>query len=118
MKVEVSNGELLDKLSILYIKRDMGLDVAKEIEALEPDAKSIDEPTVSILFNILMSINTQLWHIEDAKREHERQEDFGEQFVKVARLVYMVNDERAKIKKYIDRMSGSEITEVKSHGSY
>ena len=117
--VPVSNGELLDKLSVLEIKKDKGLQVDKELKLLKTEAKDLNEiREVAFLYNILISINNQLWDIEDAKREHERQQSFGADFERVARLVYMINDERAKVKKYIDRMSGSVITEEKSHRSY
>lgn len=119
MKVEVSNGELLDKLAVLEIKAKKKLPVSRELETIKSSAAHLlKDSAVQKLYRILLAINSELWIIEDTKRQCERDGNFGEEFVKHARLVYMVNDERAKIKKYIDRMSGSTITEEKSHDKY
>lgn len=119
MNVSVSNGELLDKLSILAIKLEKELDVHKEYDILSQTATELlSYPQITHLYNVLKCINEQLWDIEDAKRKHEQDEIFDVNFVIYARIVYMLNDERAKIKKYIDKISGSGISEVKSHRSY
>lgn len=119
MRVEVSNGELLDKLSILEIKSEKGLPVEYELEMLRDKASSLlAKGAIVHLLRVLTGINEQLWTIEDTKRKFEQDKNFEGEFVEYARLVYMLNDERAKIKKYIDALSGSVISEVKGHRSY
>lgn len=117
MKVEVSNGELLDKLTILQIKKDQGLPVDAELELLLADASTIlDTHTVVNCFvAVLKSINSQLWYIEDQKRQFEQDNNFGLEFVEFARAVYLLNDERHRVKKNIDRITNSTFTEAKSH---
>lgn len=117
MKIEVANGEILDRLTILQIKLDHGLPVADDYQQLRSQADSIlTQPGIAPLRQILLTINRELWAIEDQKRAHEAQGEFGAEFTALARLVYLLNDERARIKSLIDRMSGSAIREYKSHG--
>ena len=119
MLVEVSNGELLDKLSILYIKFEKGLNVSKEYDIMFAKGNELTEktPQLNYLYQILMTINKQLWSIEDEKRTCESNKSFDETFTNLARLVYMLNDERARIKKLIDTLTNSEISEQKSHNT-
>ena len=125
MKVEISNGELLDKFSILEIK--MGnitepskLDnVENEYRELTNDCTNLlRDSTISTLYSELKSINQKLWVIEDDIRDCERSKDFGPQFVSLAREVYFTNDDRARIKKEINLASGSSLVEEKSYQDY
>ena len=124
--VEISVGELMDKISILEIKQKNLKDkekikiVSKELESLnscyQKDVHITDQ--IKSLYEDLKKINTKLWNIEDGKRDCERNGDFGEEFIKLARSVYIENDQRAKIKNKINKLSGSNISEVKSHEKY
>jgi hypothetical protein len=125
MKIEVSNGEILDKMTILQIKKEKIGDtdklnnIQKEIEELSPFyERFIKDETISSLYNDLYQVNLKLWLIEDNIRELEYNLDFGDDFVKLARLVYKTNDERAQIKKQINIISNSEIVEEKSYKNY
>ena len=123
MKIEVSNGELLDKLSILEIKLERITDPFKinnirtehqQIhEAAEPLTRMVPE-----LFLELKEINLKLWDIEDRIREMERSGQFGDEFIQTARSVYINNDLRASIKQKINRMTQSGLTEEKSYQPY
>lgn len=117
MQVEVSNGELLDKFTILEIKKEKGLNVDDEMKVLSASVESLTEqfPHITFLSKVLKEINSQLWVIEDTKREHEAKKLFNESFIGFSRLVYMLNDERARVKKNIDHLSNSAITEMKNH---
>ena len=123
---EISIGELLDKISILEIKQKNLKDtektkiVTKELESLNNTLKNDVSITDEIksLYNDLKSINLKLWDIEDGKRDCERNKDFGEKFIELARSVYIENDNRAKIKNKINQLSGSNISEVKSYDKY
>ena len=123
---EISVGELLDKISILEIKQKNLKDtektkiVSKELESLNNTLKNDVSITDEIqsLYNDLKAINLKLWDIEDGKRECERNKDFGEKFIELARSVYIENDNRAKIKNKINQLSGSNISEVKSYDKY
>ena len=123
---EISVGELLDKISILEIKQKNLKDtektkiVTKELESLNNTLKNDVSITDEIksLYNDLKSINLKLWDIEDGKRDCERNKDFGEKFIELARSVYIENDNRAKIKNKINQLSGSNISEVKSYDKY
>ncbi len=124
--VEVSIGELLDKISILEIKQRK----IKEPEKLkfiknehsilktqlENNVKS-DEKLIS-LYESLKEINAKLWVIEDDKRQCEKDKDFGEKFIKLSRDVHFLNDDRAKIKLEINNFTGSKIKEIKEYTSY
>ena len=124
--VEVSVGELLDKISILEIKKDKIKDQDKlkfvidehEIlkEQLDKNIK-IDEK-INKLYQSLKEINAKLWVIEDDKRQCEKESDFGEKFVKLSRDVHFLNDDRAKIKLEINNHTGSKIKEIKEYTSY
>ena len=123
---EISIGELLDKISILEIKQKNLKDtektkiVTKELESLNNTLKNDVNITDEIksLYNDLKAINSKLWYIEDGKRDCERNKDFGEKFIELARSVYIENDNRAKIKNKINQLSGSNISEVKSYDKY
>ena len=119
---EISAGELLDKISILEIKlnnikdKEKLVDINKEYESLEDTRKSNIEMTENLqkLINQLIEINLKLWNIEEEKRICEKNEDFGNNFIKLSRNVYKNNDKRAKIKSDINKLLGSNIKEVKS----
>ena len=115
-KIDVSVGELFDKLSILEIKKAKGLDVDVELEKLSDVYQEKYNSTISkFLFIHLKELNSSLWLIEDAKRKLEKQKNFGEDFIQYARLVYILNDQRARIKRDIDNVWNGEIKEKKSH---
>ena len=120
---EISAGELLDKISILEIKlnnikdKEKLVDINKEYKSLEDTRKSNIEITENLqkLINQLIEINLKLWNIEEEKRICEKNEDFGNNFIKLSRNVYKNNDIRAKIKSDINKLLGSNIKEVKSY---
>jgi hypothetical protein len=120
---EISAGELIDKITILEIKKtkinenNKLEDVEKELSSLNATFKElIPEPSqIQPLIENLKSINLKLWDIENGKRLAEKNNDFGEKFIELARSVYKNNDERAKIKLEINNTLGSNIKEVKSH---
>ncbi len=124
--VEVSVGELLDKLSILEIKKEKIKDPEKlkyindEYEILKSEfdknVKSGDQLTK--LFEVLKEINSRLWVIEDDKRLCEKNSDFGEKFIKLSRDVHLLNDNRAKLKLEINNYTGSKIKEIKEYTKY
>ena len=120
---EISAGELMDKITILEIKKkqikdnDKLKDVEQELSSPnETLKKSIrDQSKIQLLVDKLKSVNLKLWAIEDGKRLAEKNNDFNEKFIELARSVYKTNDERAKIKLEINNILGSNIKEVKSH---
>ncbi len=120
---EISAGELIDKIAILEIKKIKITDakklkeVDKELISLNKTMKNFikDESVIVNLKEKLKKINLRLWDIEDAKRNAEKNSDFGEKFIKLARDVYKFNDERARIKSEINLILNSNIREVKSH---
>ena len=124
--VEVSIGELLDKISILEIKQEKIKDPEKLRfisnehsilkKQLDDNVKSDDK--IKDLFQSLKDINAKLWVIEDDKRQCEKDKDFGEKFIKLSRDVHFLNDERAKIKLDINNHTGSSIKEIKEYTSY
>ena len=124
--VEVSIGELLDKISILEIKLEKIKDPEKLKfisdehsvlkEQLEKNVKSDDK--LENLFQLLKEINAKLWVIEDDKRHCEKEKDFNEKFIKLSRDVHFLNDDRAKIKLEINNYTGSKIREIKEYTSY
>ena len=124
--VEVSVGELLDKISILEIKQDKIKDPKKLNfinnehsilkNQLEKNVKSDDK--LEKLFQDLKDINAKLWVIEDDKRDCEKNKDFGEKFIKLSRDVHFLNDDRAKIKLEMNNHTGSAIKEIKEYTSY
>ena len=124
--VEVSVGELLDKISILEIKQEKIKDSKKlkyindEYAVLKEQLKKNvhSDNTLDKLFNSLKEINSKLWHIEDDKRMCEKNSDFGEKFIKLSREVHFLNDDRAKIKLEINNHTGSKIKEIKEYTKY
>jgi len=124
--VEVSIGELLDKISILEIKQEKikDKDKLKFIsdehavlkDQLEKNVKSSDQ--LEKLFKSLKEINTKLWVIEDDKRLCEKEKNFNEKFIKLSRDVHFLNDDRAKIKLEINNITGSKIREIKEYTNY
>ena len=124
--VEVSVGELLDKLSILEIKKEKIKDndklkfINEEYKILksEFDKNVKSDDRLKKLFEVLKEINLRLWVIEDDKRLCEKNSDFGEQFVKLSRDVHLLNDNRAKLKLEINNYTGSKIKEIKEYTKY
>ena len=124
--VEVSIGELLDKISILEIKQEKIKDpeklkfINKEHsilkDQLEKNFKSDNK--LNNLYQSLKEINAKLWVIEDNKRQCEKEKDFTEKFIKLSRDVHFLNDDRAKIKLEINNHTGSKIKEIKEYTSY
>jgi len=123
MKIEVSNGEIVDKLTILQIKLERIKDknklrnLKKESDELSTIAASIMK-TSNPLYKALYEINCELWDIEDHIRELERNKDFGEDFIATARSVYLKNDKRAEIKRQININTSSGLIEEKSYQKY
>ena len=124
--VEVSVGELLDKISILEIKQEKikNTEKLKFIneehsilkDQLNKNVKS--DQKLNELFETLKKINAKLWIIEDDKRQCEKDKDFTEKFIKLSRDVHFLNDERAKIKLEINNLTGSKIKEIKAYTNY
>ena len=124
--VEVSIGELLDKISILEIKKQKIKDPEKLRfisnehlilkDQLNKNVKSDEK--LEKLFQELKDINAKLWKIEDDKRECEKNKDFGDEFIKLSRDVHFYNDDRAKIKLEINNHTGSTIKEIKEYTNY
>ena len=124
--VEVSIGELLDKISILEIKQEKIKDPEKLKyinnehsilnDQFKKNVKSDDK--LNNLFKSLKEINSKLWIIEDNKRQCENDKDFGEKFIKLSRDVHFLNDDRAKIKLEINNHTGSKIKEIKEYTKY
>jgi len=124
--VEVSIGELFDKISILEIKQEKIKDPEKlkyitdEHSILKNQlAKNIkNDEKLDKLFQSLKEINSKLWVIEDDKRQCEKEKNFGEKFIKLSRDVHFLNDDRAKIKLDINNHTGSKIKEIKEYTNY
>ena len=123
---EISGGELLDKISILEIKLEKIRDknskeeIKKEYKILKRIQNSSIKLDVKIkkLFNSIKEINIKLWNVEDKLRVHEKNKDFGKNFIELAREVYLNNDKRAKIKKVMNKILGSNIREIKQYIKY
>ena len=124
--VEVSVGELFDKISILEIKKDKIKDKEK-LKFIIDEYNVLKEQMVnkvkldgklSGLFDTLKNINSQLWVIEDDKRLCEKNSDFGEKFIKLSRDIHFLNDKRASIKLEINNHTGSKIKEIKEYTAY
>ena len=124
--VEVSVGELLDKISILEIKSNKIKD-PKKLNFINDEYKILkdqlnlnikDYSKIESLYNTLKEINLKLWVIEDDKRLCEKNSDFGEKFIKLSRDVHFLNDERSKIKLKINTKTGSKIREIKEYTKY
>ena len=129
--VEISFGELLDKISILEIKKEKINDSEKlefindELNLLKIQMHKVTKPKgfkasdkLAKLFLSLKEINAKLWIVEDDKRMCEKNSDFGEKFIKLSRNVHFLNDERSKIKLEINNLTDSKIKEVKQYTSY
>ena len=126
IKVVLSVGELIDKITILQLKmkfiknKEQLNNIRNELGTLKPLLKenNLETPKINELFAELYKINLTLWKIEDKIREKERQSDFSDEFISLARSVYFTNDKRADIKKKINLISGSELIEEKSYAKY
>ncbi len=124
--IEVSVGELLDKISILEIKKDRIKDSSKlkfiidELNVLNDQLnKNVkSDETLKKLFYSLKEVNSKLWFIEDEKRMCEKNSNFSDKFIKLSRDVHFLNDNRAKIKLDINNHTGSKIKEIKEYQSY
>ena len=120
---EISAGELIDKITILEIKKqkikdlEKLKDVEKELSSLNDTLKKskIDQSKILPLIDQLKSINLKLWDIENGKRLAEKSSDFGDNFIELARNVYKTNDDRSRVKLEINNILCSNIKEVKSH---
>ncbi len=127
MKVEISNGELLDKISILELKlhkiedKEKLINIMTEFDKLNPLVVDLFEKHDGQLQNHyleLAKINGELWDIEDWIRDCEREKRFDKEFVELARSVYITNDKRSEVKKLINIMTGSGLVEEKSYQDY
>ena len=124
--IEVSVGELLDKISILEIKQEKIRDPEKlkfindehSILKEQLDKNVTSDDKLNVLFKSLKEINSKLWVIEDDKRLCEKNSDFTENFIKLSRDVHFLNDDRAKIKLNINNHTGSKIKEIKEYTGY
>ena len=123
MKIEVSNGEIIDKLTIIEIKleriKDKGklLNLQKEYNELSKASSSIMS-TSDALYKALYEVNCELWDIEDHIRDLERKKDFGKDFISTARAVYIRNDRRSELKREINIKTSSGLIEEKSYEKY
>tara|TARA_X000000950_G_scaffold65785_1_gene80935 strand:- start:3241 stop:3624 length:384 start_codon:yes stop_codon:yes gene_type:complete len=126
INIMVSPGELIDKITILKLKKKFITDNTQskniniELNILLPilNENNLNTGEIKILSDELYYINNKLWEIEDDIREKERLSDFGEEFIKLARDVYFTNDKRSAIKKKINILAGSKIIEEKSYSDY
>jgi len=125
--VEISVGDLFDKITILNIKlkkitdNEKLINISKELDVLNAESKKVKVLDQKILFDLtskLQNINEELWDIENLKRECEAKKDFGELFIKLSRDVHFKNDIRAEIKKEINLLSNSNIVEEKEYSKY
>jgi hypothetical protein len=124
--IEVSVGELLDKISILEIKKDKIKDpdklsfISNELSLLRDEFKNniSSNKKIDTLYQSLKIINARLWVIEDEKRQCEKNKDFTENFIKLSRDVHILNDDRAKIKLEINKITSSKIREIKEYAIY
>ena len=120
---EISAGELIDKITILEIKKEKILDkekishVQKELSSLSDTMKKCiqNQSEISKFKDELKEVNSKLWDVENGKRAAEKKQEFGEEFINLSRVVYKLNDKRAGIKLAINNFLGSNIKEVKSH---
>jgi hypothetical protein len=126
VSVPISLGELLDKISILEIKNkkilneSKILNIKKELNSLNKvlDELNINLSESNMLYNKLYKINLTLWEVEDSIRVLEKNEDFGEKFIELARAVYITNDQRFEVKNDINKLFNSEYVEEKSYEDY
>ncbi len=126
LRVEISVGELVDKITILEIKLMFIEDDAKR-ENINKELNTLNSSFVEdvgegeeilVLKESLKKVNLELWRIEDDIRECERQSNFGDDFIKLARAVYHTNDKRAALKREVNELVGSELVEEKSYAAY
>jgi hypothetical protein len=123
MKIEVSNGEIIDKLTILQIKLER-INDASRLRNLKKEYDELVKSTTSImnnadpLYKALYDVNCELWDIEDHIRDLDRKQDFGKDFISTARSVYFKNDRRAELKKEINIRTASGLFEEKSYEKY
>jgi hypothetical protein len=123
MKIEVSNGEIVDKLTIVEIKSERIKD-ARKLENLHKEFEVLNNAVAGIiekkhpLYLELLDINNQLWDIEDHIRDLERVKDFSDDFIQTARSVYYINDKRSDVKRRINELTCSNLTEEKSYEEY
>jgi hypothetical protein len=123
MKIEVSNGEIADKLTIIEIKKERITDKVK-LANLEKEFKVLNEAIEGIidkkhpLYQELYRLNCQLWEIEDHIRDLERNKEFNDDFIQTSRSVYFTNDKRSEIKRRINELTGSMLSEEKSYEAY
>ena len=124
--IEVSAGELLDKISILEIKKEK-IKNSEKLKFINDEYLILNNQLkeninlsdkLNLLYDELKAINSKLWDIEDDKRNCEKNSDFGENFIKLSRDVHFLNDDRAKIKLEINNITGSKIKEIKEYTSY
>jgi Family of unknown function (DUF6165) len=125
LKIEVAPGELIDKITILEIKlarigdEEKLRNVQREYAVLTRVAGVVlTSPEITMLRSELKQINEMLWQIEDDIRERERRQDFGPDFIRLARAVYRTNDERARVKREINRLLNSTLVEEKAYAPY
>jgi len=123
MKIEVSNGEIVDKLTIIEIKLKHIKDTDKR-KNLQAEYNVLNEAVAKIIdknheyYKELLKINQELWDIEDHIRDLEREKDFGDDYIQTARSVYFTNDRRSDVKRSINEMTGSNLVEEKSYEKY
>jgi hypothetical protein len=124
MKIEISNGELVDKVSILSVKlkkiksEEKLVNIRKEYDLLLENMKQLGIAKDSAEYKDLMKINEELWGIEDKIRIKEANKEFDEEFIELARSVYIQNDKRFAVKSRINKMTGSNLTEEKEYVNY
>ena len=123
LRIPVSLGELIDKITILAIKAERlsepaAANVRQELALLEAVLEAADLVPDPALVEELREVNCTLWEIEDSIREHERQGDFGADFIALARAVYRTNDRRAALKRCFNERHGSPLIEEKSYSAY
>jgi len=124
MKIEVSNGEIIDKITILKIKLekiknpDKLVNIQKENDLLHDYMQMIKVDENHPLFQKLYEINLKLWEVEDLLRIKETRKEFDQEFIELARSVYFINDNRAAVKRDINQVSGSDLFEEKEYVNY
>jgi hypothetical protein len=125
ISIPVSIGEMIDKLSILQVKKNKVKDktklefIDKEFELLYNfSSEYLNNPKTELIYHQLVSVNTNLWEIEDELRIMEKEKNFGDEFVSSARKVYFTNDKRFRLKNEINLITESEIREVKEYVKY
>ena len=123
--IEISAGELVDKMTILEIKlekiknSELRIEIQKELDGLKKSSNNIEESqSINTYFNKLKNVNLKLWDAENEKRLCEKNSDFKENFIKLSRDIHFLNDERAKIKLQINESLGSQIKEIEQYTKY